>query len=88
VGPVGRGVFRQLVKLVGDLLGGPVGAGIAAAIAAGVAAGMTYGMGRAAKEYYKRGMSLPMEEVRQVYELAAKSDPVRKLGKENEPKGR
>jgi len=87
VGPVGRTIFRQLLKVVGDLFG-PVGAGAAAVIAAGVAAAMTYGVGRAAKEYYKRGMALPIEDVRRVYEMAAKSRGAKKLGEWNEPKGR
>lgn len=69
-GNIGRGLFRQLIKVVGDATG--IGAVASSAIAAGLAGSMTYGLGVAAQEYYKSSKSKSLDELTGTYRAAFK----------------
>jgi len=68
LGFLGRSLFRQVIKALGDIT--IIGAGVTALIGAGVAASMTYGIGIAAKEFYKSGMSLDVTEIQSIFKSA------------------
>ena len=53
-GQLGKTIFRELVKLIPE---------IGSAVGAGIAFTFTFALGMAMKEYFKRGMNLPLEEI-------------------------
>ena len=68
-GSIGRQIYRlgiQGLKLAG-FAGGPLGAGVVAVTAASVAGSVTYGFGHACKAYYKSGMELELDGVREIF---------------------
>lgn len=75
-GMVGKTVFRNVIKALGDFM--VVGSLATSAVAAIVAGAMTYGLGWAANAYYKSGMSIDLGEVARVYENAYKRYTIEK----------
>lgn len=68
-GLVGRTIFREGIKFLGDLFG-PVTATVSAGVAAAIAGSMTWGLGWAANAYYKSGMTIDLGEVAEIYKQA------------------
>jgi len=70
-GQVGKAVFRTALKAAGWVFG-PIGGFITAGIAGAVAGGLTFGLGKAAKAYYRSGMRISTEELREIFEISQK----------------
>ncbi|MFN8444970.1 MAG: GTPase [Caldilineaceae bacterium] len=68
-GLAGRSLYRNGVKLIGDLFG-PAGMLTSAGIAAAIAAAMTTALGWAANFYYKSGMTMDLGDVGALYQSA------------------
>jgi GTP-binding protein Era len=66
-GLAGKSLFRNAIKLAGDLLG-PLGVVPSSIIAATIAGSMTWGLGWAANAYYKSGMTIDLGEVGEIYQ--------------------
>ncbi|MFN8492327.1 MAG: GTPase [Caldilineaceae bacterium] len=68
-GFTGRTIYRNGIKLLGDLTG-PFGMVTSAGIAGAIAGAMTAGLGWAANVYYKSGMTMDLGDMGSIYQNA------------------
>ncbi len=68
-GQTGKQIFRYIITILKGLgwLGGPFLEGAIIAAAAVIAASITFALGKAAQAYYKSGMTMPPEEIQQLF---------------------